>query len=92
MATTNISKYTFNEIEEKFDIIKKDQGSNKVLLGDGTYGEYPDISKYVTTDTVETVVQEQIDKTMTGTIDQKVEDSVKEAISVASDSDIDKMF
>ena len=34
-----ISKYSFNEVETKFDIIKNDQGSNKVLYGDGIYRE-----------------------------------------------------
>ena len=37
----NQSKYTFSEVEKKLDIIKDNQGSNKVLLGDGTYGEKP---------------------------------------------------
>lgn len=37
----NQSKYSFSEVEKKLDIIKDNQGSNKVLLGDGTYGEKP---------------------------------------------------
>lgn len=37
----NRSKYTFAEVEEKLDIIKNNQGANKVLLGDGTYGDKP---------------------------------------------------
>lgn len=36
-----ISKYTFEQVEQKLDIIRNDQGSNKCLLGDGTYGELP---------------------------------------------------
>lgn len=37
----NKSKYNFNEVERKFDIIRDDKGTDKVLLGDGTYGESP---------------------------------------------------
>lgn len=37
----NQSKYTFSEVERKLDIIKDNQGSDKVLLGDGTYGNKP---------------------------------------------------
>lgn len=37
----NRSKYTFAEVEGKLDIIKNNQGANKVLLGDGTYGDKP---------------------------------------------------
>jgi len=39
MATK--SKYTFAEVEARLDAIKFDQGQNKVLRGDGTYGEVP---------------------------------------------------
>ena len=38
---SNVSKYTFNEVEQKLDVIKTDQGENKCLLGDGTYGDLP---------------------------------------------------
>ena len=45
---SNVSKYTFNEVEQKLDVIKTDQGTNKCLLGDGTYGEMPVVyDKYV---------------------------------------------
>ena len=37
----NKSKYTFNEVEARLDAIKFDQGSDKALLGDGTYGVLP---------------------------------------------------
>lgn len=37
----NKSKYSFNEVERKLDIIRDDKGAEKVLLGDGTYGESP---------------------------------------------------
>ena len=37
----NKSKYTFSEVERKLDIVRDDQGSNKVLLGDGSYGDKP---------------------------------------------------
>lgn len=50
MADTNIaaaeeqrSKYTFDQVERKLDIVLEDQGPNKVLLGDGTYGDLPSI-------------------------------------------------
>lgn len=36
-----ISKYTFEEVENKLDVIKTDQGKDKCLLGDGTYGNLP---------------------------------------------------
>ena len=38
---SNVSKYTFNEVEQKLDVIKTDQGENKCLLGNGTYGDLP---------------------------------------------------
>ena len=38
---SNISKYTFEEVEKRLDIVKDDQGVHKVLLGDGTYGVVP---------------------------------------------------
>lgn len=36
-----ISKYTFEQVEQKLDIIKTDQGQGTCLLGDGTYGKLP---------------------------------------------------
>lgn len=36
-----ISKYTFEEVEQKLDVIKTDQGQGTCLLGDGTYGKLP---------------------------------------------------
>lgn len=37
----NKSKYYFDQVEKKLDIIRDDQGSGKMLLGDGTYGDIP---------------------------------------------------
>ena len=51
-----------------------------------------DLSKYVTTDNVETIVQEQVDETVTDIVDQKVQDAVQESMSVAGDADIDALF
>ena len=34
-----ISKYSFEQVESKLDIIRNDMGTDKVLLGDGTYGD-----------------------------------------------------
>ena len=36
-----VSQFTFDEIESKLSIIKDNQGADKCLLGDGTYGELP---------------------------------------------------
>lgn len=57
MAENRISQFTFDEIEEKLGTIKKDQGANKVLLGNGTYA---DISNAISGD----VVQEAVDKAL----------------------------
>lgn len=38
---SNISKYTFSEVERKLDIIKDDEGADKCLLGNGQYGKLP---------------------------------------------------
>ena len=45
-----ISKYSFDEVERKLDIIKDDQGADKCLLGDGTYGELPSGGSSITLD------------------------------------------
>ena len=55
MVENRISQFTFDEIEEKLGTIKKDQGADKVLLGDGTY---VDISDVISSD----VVQDAVDK------------------------------
>jgi len=34
-----VSKYTFDEVEQRLDTIKFDQGENKFLAGNGTYKE-----------------------------------------------------
>lgn len=57
MAENRVSQFTFDEIEEKLGTIKKDQGANKVLLGNGTYA---DISDAISSD----VVQEAVDKAL----------------------------
>lgn len=57
MAENRVSQFTFEEIEEKLETIKKDQGANKVLLGDGTYA---DISNAISGD----VVQDAVDKSI----------------------------
>ena len=57
MAENRVSQFTFDEIEEKLRTIKKDQGANKVLLGNGTYA---DISNAISGD----VVQEAVDKAL----------------------------
>lgn len=71
-----VSKYTFEEVEKRLDTIKYDQGSTKVLLGDGTYGDYPDVTQYVT------VTQ----------LESSVEEAVRDTVGEASDSDIDSLF
>lgn len=71
-----VSKYTFEEVEKRLDTIKYDQGSTKVLLGDGSYGDYPDVTQYVTINQLETTVEE----------------AVKDTVGEASDSDIDSLF
>jgi uncharacterized protein YjdB len=53
----NISKYTFDEVEGKLDTIKKDQGSDKVLKGDGTYGSVT-VSQDDIDNSVKTYLQE----------------------------------
>ena len=79
----NVSKYNFDEVEKRLDTIRFDLGSNKVLLGNGTYGEL-DLNTVVTTETVENVVKEQVSAS--------VKEQVKEQVSVADDSDIDSLF
>lgn len=84
-----ISKYSFEEVESKLDIIRNDMGADKVLLGDGSYG---DLSIYVTTETLETTVQEEVEKTVETTIQEKVDETVKETVVTAEDSAIDALF
>lgn len=83
-----ISKYTFEEVEKRLDIIKDDQGEDKVLLGNGTYGDYPDITQYVTISALESQVQETVDRAVEETVDKKIEETVQEV----SNSDIDSLF
>ena len=71
MAKNRVSQFTFDEIEEKLGTIKKDQGANKVLLGNGTYA---DISNAISGD----VVQEAVDKS--------IEDNFSEASDGEIDS------
>ena len=52
------SKYSFNEVEQKLDIIQNDKGTDKYLRGDGTYAvppSLPGITPNLTIGTVETL-------------------------------------
>lgn len=69
MAENRISQFTFDEIEKKLDIIKNDQGANKVLLGDGTY---VDISNAISGD----VVQESVDKALDENFQSVTDDEI----------------
>ena len=61
MAENRVSQFTFDEIEEKLGTIKKDQGANKVLLGDGTYA---DISNAISGDVVQEAVDKAVEESM----------------------------
>lgn len=61
MAENRVSQFTFDEIEEKLGIIKKDQGANKVLLGDGTYA---DISNAISDDAIQEAVDKAVEESM----------------------------
>ena len=89
---TKISKYTFEEVEGKLDIIKNNQGADKVLLGDGTYGDYPDVTQYVTVTQLESAVEEKVEQNVQTIVDTKVEEAVKDQVTEATDSDIDSLF
>lgn len=82
------SKYNFEQVEGKLDIIRNDLGATKVLLGDGTYGDFPDVTQYVTQETLNTTVEAAV----SNTVEEKVEESVKEQVAVADDSAIDALF
>ena len=87
-----VSKYTFEEVEKRLDTIKYDQGSTKVLLGDGTYGDYPDVTQYVTVTQLESTVEEKVEQQIQSSVDEKVEEAVKDTVTEASDDDIDSLF
>ena len=70
MAENRVSQFTFDEIEEKLGTIKKDQGSNKVLLGDGTYADISDvISSDVVQDAVDKSIEDNFSEASDGEID-----------------------
>ena len=70
MAENRVSQFTFDEIEEKLGTIKKDQGADKVLLGDGTYASISDaISSEEIKEAAENAVNETITEATDGEID-----------------------
>ena len=70
MAENRVSQFTFDEIEEKLGTIKKDQGANKVLLGDGTYADISDaISGDVVQDAVDKSIEDNFSEASDGEID-----------------------
>ena len=70
MAENRVSQFTFDEIEEKLGTIKKDQGANKVLLGDGTYADISDvISSDVVQDAVDKSIEDNFSEASDGEID-----------------------
>ena len=70
MAENRVSQFTFDEIEEKLGTIKKDQGANKVLLGDGTYA---DISDVISSDVVQDAVDKSIDDNFSEASDGEID-------------------
>ena len=70
MAENRVSQFTFDEIEEKLGTIKKDQGADKVLLGDGTYADISDvISSDVVQDAVDKSIEDNFSEASDGEID-----------------------
>ena len=70
MAENRISQFTFDEIEEKLGTIKKDQGADKILLGDGTYRPVSDvISSDVVQDAVDKSIEDNFSEASDGEID-----------------------
>ena len=70
MAENRVSQFTFQEIEEKLGTIKKDQGADKVLLGDGTYADISDvISSDVVQDAVDKSIEDNFSEASDGEID-----------------------
>ena len=65
-----MGKYNFDEVEMRLDIIKNDQGANKVLLGDGTYAE---ISNVITTQEVKKAASDIIDEKITQATDDDID-------------------
>lgn len=82
------SKYNFEQVEGKLDILRNDLGVTKVLLGDGTYGDFPDVTQYVTKETLDATVETVV----SDTVEAKVEESVREQVAVADNSAIDALF
>ena len=70
MAENRVSQFTFDEIEEKLGTIKKDQGADKILLGDGTYRPVSDvISSDVVQDAVDKSIEDNFSEASDGEID-----------------------
>ena len=70
MAENRVSQFTFQEIEEKLGTIKKDQGADKILLGDGTYRPVSDvISSDVVQDAVDKSIEDNFSEASDGEID-----------------------
>ena len=59
-----------DEIEEKLGTIKKDQGANKVLLGDGTYA---DISDAISDDAIQEAVDKALDEEFQSATDGEID-------------------
>ena len=70
MAETRVSQFTFDEIEEKLGTIKKDQGANKVLLGDGTYAS---ISDAISSEEIKEAAENAINETITEATDGEID-------------------
>lgn len=66
----NKSKYNFDEVEMRLDIIKNDQGANKVLLGNGTYAE---ISNVITTEEIKKAASDIVDEKMNQATDADID-------------------
>lgn len=74
----NKSKYSFEEVEGKLDIVRNDQGANKVLKGDGTYGtvEVPQdkiqtaVDTYLTENPVSGVTSEDIENAVNSYLEE----------------------
>ena len=70
MAENRVSQFTFQEIEEKLGTIKKDQGADKVLLGDGTYA---DISDVISDDAIQEAVDKALDEEFQSATDVEID-------------------
>lgn len=62
------SKYSFDEVEQKLDIIQNDKGIDKFLRGDGTYAVPPSLSGITPNLTIGTVETLEAGSDATATI------------------------